>query len=426
VSSGHPSLFLEGIWLAAAFVFLGLSGCNNGGSTVSGTTTPVLLSISISGPASVRENETAVFTATATWDDSSTTPVTPTWALDQPDYASVGTDGLFAASLVPASREVSLSASYTHGPVTQTASQTVTIINRAVPSGLSPVFVSPTSVRPSQFATDGKWLVWTADDRLGIYSSDGVSTKNLTRNLALDYYPDDFVFDGRFTAFTTLSRREIFYIDNQDESATPALVFRTSSYVRTFDIRNGELVWIEVDGNKLYYANLNSSPIESILISEGSLTKEQLKIDGGLIVWSEGGIYSGMQVRVYYYDLRAEAPTVTQLPGQTGSDHSLPSVHNRVIAWQGRTSDGTYDLEIFYCDLSATPLVSVQLTNNNTQDQNPQVYDGIIAWENQTGANSTICYINWGYLSITAKLCGAPIRRFMAMIFTLPTPRCSS
>jgi hypothetical protein len=89
---------------------------------------PTLSSIAISGATSVNEGTTATYTATATWSDNTTSAVTPTWSVTTA-YATISSAGVLTAATVSATQTVTVSASYTSGSVTRTASQSVSIVN---------------------------------------------------------------------------------------------------------------------------------------------------------------------------------------------------------------------------------------------------------------------------------------------------------
>jgi hypothetical protein len=93
---------------------------------------PTLSGVSISGPSSVNENGSGTYTATATWSDSSTTPVTPTWSEDS-TFATISAAGVLTAATVTMDQSVTVTVSYTSGGVTKTASLPVTIVNVASP-----------------------------------------------------------------------------------------------------------------------------------------------------------------------------------------------------------------------------------------------------------------------------------------------------
>jgi len=100
--------------------------------TVPVVSVPVVLSsIAVGGPTSVNEGGTGTYTATATWDDGTTTSVTPSWS-ENSSYATISTGGVLTASAVTSNQTVTVSASYTSGGVTRTATRTVSIVD--VPS----------------------------------------------------------------------------------------------------------------------------------------------------------------------------------------------------------------------------------------------------------------------------------------------------
>jgi len=73
-----------------------------------------LVSISISGPDSVYENNTAGYTCTATYSDSSTEDVTnqTTWGVSDPNWATIDSSGLLASYEVSTSQSVTITAQY--------------------------------------------------------------------------------------------------------------------------------------------------------------------------------------------------------------------------------------------------------------------------------------------------------------------------
>ncbi|HEY6014444.1 MAG TPA: hypothetical protein VIU37_10565 [Candidatus Limnocylindrales bacterium] len=113
---------------------------------------PALSSLSIAGPSSVNENGSGTYAATATWSDNTTTAVTPVWS-ENSAYATISAGGVLTASAVTSSQPVTVSASYTSGGVTRTASQAVTIVDvpATQPSPPQNIQVSgPVSTFPSR------------------------------------------------------------------------------------------------------------------------------------------------------------------------------------------------------------------------------------------------------------------------------------
>ncbi|MBU0481692.1 MAG: right-handed parallel beta-helix repeat-containing protein [Proteobacteria bacterium] len=91
--------------------------------------TKVTLSLSglkIDGPTSVNENSSGTYTARATWSDGSATTVTPLWS-ENSTYASISSAGVLTTLSVPSDQSVTVTAGYSSGGVTKTASLTVSI-----------------------------------------------------------------------------------------------------------------------------------------------------------------------------------------------------------------------------------------------------------------------------------------------------------
>jgi hypothetical protein len=89
----------------------------------------VLSSIAVSGPPSVNEGGTGTYTATAAWSDGTNTSVTPAWSVSPATYASISQGGVLTTLAVTANQTATVTASYTSGGVTRTATRSVTIVN---------------------------------------------------------------------------------------------------------------------------------------------------------------------------------------------------------------------------------------------------------------------------------------------------------
>jgi hypothetical protein len=118
-----------------------------------------LTGLAIAGPASVPEGSGATYTATASWSDGSTTPVTPLWSVFPTTFASISAAGVLSTLPVPSDQSVTVSASYTFGGVTETAQQPVTIADAAATlTGLA--IAGPASVNETgsvQYAATASW-----------------------------------------------------------------------------------------------------------------------------------------------------------------------------------------------------------------------------------------------------------------------------
>ncbi|MDA3898397.1 MAG: BACON domain-containing carbohydrate-binding protein [Desulfobacteraceae bacterium] len=96
--------------------------------TQAGTPAVTLSGLTINGPASVDENSTATFTATANWSNGSTSVVTPSWS-ENSAYASINESGVLIAVDVTEDQLVMVTASYTSGGITENAIKSITILN---------------------------------------------------------------------------------------------------------------------------------------------------------------------------------------------------------------------------------------------------------------------------------------------------------
>jgi hypothetical protein len=79
--------------------------------------------------------------AQASWDNGTTLPVTPSWSVSPSTYASIDSNGVLTAAAPGSDQTVTVSASYTSGGVTKTATQVVTIL-AATPTAKS-ISLSP-------------------------------------------------------------------------------------------------------------------------------------------------------------------------------------------------------------------------------------------------------------------------------------------
>ena len=120
-------------------------------------TSPTLSSIAISGATSVNEGAAATYTATATWSDNTTSAVAPAWSVTTA-YATISSAGVLTAATVSANQTVTVSASYTSGSVTRTASRTVTVVN--VPSSVPAAPGNMTISGPISHSPETWQLAW--------------------------------------------------------------------------------------------------------------------------------------------------------------------------------------------------------------------------------------------------------------------------
>ena len=82
------------------------------------------------GPSSVYSVSQASYTATATFTDSTTAPVSATWSVNPTTYASIDGGGILTAGWVPSDQTVTVTASFTVEGVTKTDTKTVTLVKQ--------------------------------------------------------------------------------------------------------------------------------------------------------------------------------------------------------------------------------------------------------------------------------------------------------
>lgn len=90
-----------------------------------------LTGIAIQGASSVDANTTFSYSASASYNDGSSRNVVAAWSLTSP-YATIDASGVLSAQSVTGDQTVTITASYTEGEVTRTASKDVAIFDKAL------------------------------------------------------------------------------------------------------------------------------------------------------------------------------------------------------------------------------------------------------------------------------------------------------
>ena len=90
-----------------------------------------LSGLTINGPATAAEGTTATYTATASYTNAASKTVTPTWSVTGP--ATITTAGILTAGQVTGNQSAALTASYTEGGVTRTATANLSITDSVTP-----------------------------------------------------------------------------------------------------------------------------------------------------------------------------------------------------------------------------------------------------------------------------------------------------
>lgn len=106
----------------------GLPSAPSNAVTPSAPVAVTLVSLSVSGSASVDEGTSTTYSASATFSDSSTQPVTPSWTVAG-TAATISSAGVLSANQVTGDQTVTVNASYTSGGVTRTAAKVLTIVD---------------------------------------------------------------------------------------------------------------------------------------------------------------------------------------------------------------------------------------------------------------------------------------------------------
>ncbi len=197
-----------------------------------------LTSIAVSGPASVNEGGTGTYAATATWDNGSTTSISPSWS-ENSTYATISAGGVLTASAVTSNQTVTVTASYTSGGVTRTATRSVSIVDvpglpPAAPRNMGitgPVSTTPTEVwriawEPVTTYADGTPLEPGRTVRYTAYwTDDPALSAGSLRQLAAAISATSFDFDP--IARQMVKNREAFLmvqavLDNGSQSSLDA------------------------------------------------------------------------------------------------------------------------------------------------------------------------------------------------------------
>ena len=93
-----------------------------------------LVSIAINGASNIAIADTEIYVCMATWDDGSTSPVTPTWSLSSNQYAVLSNGRVTNKNTTEVEQTVALEATYTSGGVTKAAVKNIALAKRGVAS----------------------------------------------------------------------------------------------------------------------------------------------------------------------------------------------------------------------------------------------------------------------------------------------------
>lgn len=202
---------------------------------------------------------------------------------------------------------------------------------------------------------------------------------------------------------------DIYLHDTSDDTGT---ILTTSAYIQRCPVLAGDiLTWVSsgsVSGYSIYYfdmANLTAETPEDHIVELAAADESDQRpaTDGRFITW--GGSDRGGDYSVYYIDLQADTPATMIIGGELGdgeiySEVCNPRIDNGLVVFAAEAykdlgeEDG--DKELFYFDLLAETPTLTQLTDNDLWDSRPELKDNVITW--RTGGSS---YWDW-YGKMTA------------------------
>lgn len=162
-----------------AFLAMAVLACGGGGGDGGGGSRGDLTGLSIDGPSSMPEYGTATYTATASWSDNSTSTVTPTWGVNS-FVASISPVGVLSCDQTIESDEpVTVTATYSAGGITETATMDVTITNITT-SSFIPQMVSgkayfEETINPGR-SSESSLSIFNSDSSFKQYGTGGYRT----------------------------------------------------------------------------------------------------------------------------------------------------------------------------------------------------------------------------------------------------------
>jgi len=239
------------------------------------TNVNLLTSIAISGPTIINEGDTGNFTATATYDNDTSTIVTPVWSLTNiiaDATVTVNASGVVTVTSTPAAFYATLNASYTQGGITKTATYQIEIIDTPVTltsitiNGADSVYEeSNTAYSITAYYSNGTnvtksiGIIWSMT--VGTYASINTSTGILT-GLSVDGNQIDQI-NASYTeeGITRTATKDVTIKNNVPTSVTisgaDSLDENTSkTYTATLNYANGStqdvsntIVWTSTGGS---------------------------------------------------------------------------------------------------------------------------------------------------------------------------------
>lgn len=197
----------------------------------------------------------------------------------------------------------------------------------------------------------------------------GMTAKQISNNQKLDYEPSLFEGAVAWYAITSggSSNADIFYYDN---NTTIQITNDNLSKSRP-KLYDGIITWA-ADNDIFYWENGTTYQLTGI---DDNNHDRYPCVYEGTIAWISNGINMENPLEETGYDIYLwdrVTNTKTQVTNTKTYKTDL-SYHNGGMVWV--ENDGTDD-EIFYLKGSTI----IQLTDNDFDDHNPQIWDGVIVW----------------------------------------------
>lgn len=109
-----------------AMILVACGGGGGGGGDGGGGSAATLTGLSIQGPSSMSEFSTAAYTARASWSGGSSSSVVPSWSVNS-QMATISQGGVLSCLPIDSDMTVTITATYSSGGVTESATMDVTI-----------------------------------------------------------------------------------------------------------------------------------------------------------------------------------------------------------------------------------------------------------------------------------------------------------
>ena len=297
-------------------------------------TVKVLHLLSINGQASVNKSSTNYYTATATWNDKSTSSVSPTWSVSPITYSSINAYGVLNTLDVPSNLTVTINGSYTNNGITKTADRTVTILEK--PDTTAPTLLL--SILTDGSVTKNATLIIN-----GIVTDNESGVQSVAVNGQLVTIDEG----GNFTTYMTLlpDNNTIMVIatDNADNQKTETRTVALDTTPPTVSLTT------PIDGSYTGTANFivtgsvsDSSGIKSLTINgavvtlngDGSFRTVAVLMDGGntvTVIATDNANNQKTVIRTVLFDTSLPTLILSTLPNGAYTNNATQNITGTVL-----------------------------------------------------------------------------------------------